>query len=173
MRTTPKLAQKLGFGASSPKKQFSVNFAGREERRRSESAQERSDLAARFLRGYWIFVGPGFGEYLETRQTAERTLEPRSFHGFSTNMKKLVSQSQHPQAGHPNTNSGKKTASISTRARSVSARFCHLIESVNIQCTFFAIKKCLDDLQQGNRTKANREKQLPPSTERATGGRKH
>ena len=165
MRTTPKLAQKLGFGASSPKKQFSVNFAGgEEERRRGKNPLMRQSTTTCTPRAprssattqHASCVVVGYSSVQVSVCTWKHDRQPNGYWN-----QEAFTDSPQIETGHlipaPPSSSrallhekGEKTASISTRARSPSARFCQLIESANILCTLFAIKKCLDDLQEGN-----------------------
>ena len=100
------------------------------------------------------------------RPGAERlrsTLPTRDVRLDSSHISRILSPSycrhHNPQA---------KTASSNASTESIST-ICKLIESANIHCILFAIKKYLDDLQQGNifleqREKVNKE--LLPSSER-------
>ena len=102
----------------------------------------------------------------------------KKLHGFLTNTQNRVSQlfpapqSSSRAPAHKKVKKDSIHVNASTESISASSK---VIKSANITCIFFAIKKYLDDLQQGNRLLEQREKEkkrnfLPPPKERSSVG---
>ena len=98
----------------------------------------------------------------------ERLLGSQNFSESSQNVKNLVSRlSPAPQSssGAPPHKKGRKDIIHLTASTESISITCKLIESANIRCIFFAIKKYLNDLQQGHLLLEQREdehKELSP-----------
>ena len=111
-----------------------------------------------------------FKEYLETRQEVERILEQKKLEGFFTHMEDLVAPpaSTLLKQGTLTQQVGKYIIHFNANAESIST-VGKLIGLAHILRNLFAVKKYLDDLQQGNLLLEQRESEktdLPPATER-------